>query len=71
MITQDQQDVLNRLARLIERSPGARVGQLLAHLGFLAEDMFDRGLWDVDDEQLARVMERHESELAARQSNVA
>jgi hypothetical protein len=30
-----------------------------------------RTLWDVDDEQLLQVIERHAAELSSRQSNVA
>jgi hypothetical protein len=71
MIPQTQQEVIKKLASLCELAPGVRIGQLAAHLGFLAEDMFDRGLWDIDDEELLRVMERHEAELLSRQSNVA
>ncbi len=71
MINSTQQEILRKLSRLAELSPGIRLGQLLTHLGFLAEDMFDQSLADLEDEQLLRVLERHESELARRQSNVA
>ena len=62
---------MRRLGGLCELSPGVRVGQLVAHLGFLAEDAFGRGLWDLDDEQLLEVIRRHETKLASRQPNVA
>jgi hypothetical protein len=71
MIPQIQQDVLGKLAALCSLSPGVRIGQLLSHLGFLAEDVFDRALWEIDDEQLLRVIERHRVELSSRQSYVA
>ena len=71
MIPATQQDILLRLSAICELSPGARVGQMLAHLGFLAEDMFDRNLWEIDDNQLLQVLQRHEAELSQRQSNVA
>jgi len=71
MIPQTQLEVLKKLASLCELSPGVRIGQLTAHLGFLAEDMFDLGLGDIDDEQLLQVIERHEGELVSRQTNVA
>ena len=72
MITQAQQEIVRRLGRLCELSPGVRAGQLMAHLGFLAEDAFGRGLWDLEDEQLLEVIRRHEAELVSRgQSNVA
>jgi hypothetical protein len=71
MIPQVQQEIVRRLGGLCELSPGVRVGQLVAHLGFLAEDAFGRGLWDLDDEQLLEVIRHHETELTSRQSNVA
>ena len=43
-----------------------RLGQLLAHLGFLGEDRTGRTLWDIDDEQLLAVLYHHRGELAAR-----
>ena len=71
MIARVQEEIMAKLAALCELSPDVRVGQLMAHLGFLAEDMFGRGLWDVDDEQLLAVIERHRQELAARRVDVA
>jgi len=56
-----------KLARIRELSPDVRFGQLLANLGFLTEDETDRSLWDVDDEQLLQVMEKHLADLSQRQ----
>jgi hypothetical protein len=47
------------------------MGQLLAHLGFLAQDMFDQDLSEIEDDRLLEVIARHEAELSVRQSNVA
>ncbi|HLW64766.1 MAG TPA: hypothetical protein VKS79_05550 [Gemmataceae bacterium] len=66
MITPTQQEILRRLTYLCEKSPDVRFGQLLAHLGFLSEDMNEHGLWDVEDDELLRVIERHAVELAER-----
>ncbi len=66
-----QQEVLQKLSRIVDLSKEIRIGQLMAHLGFLAEDMFDRGIAELEDDQLLRVLERHEGELSRRQSNVA
>ena len=67
MIQSTQQDILRSLAALCELSPGVRFGQLLANLGFLAEDMADRTLWDIDDAELLQVIERHRADLSKRQ----
>jgi hypothetical protein len=55
------------LAEVCDMSTDVRIGQLLAHLGFLGEDQTGRSLWDIDDEQLLSVLYHHRAELAARQ----
>jgi len=71
MIQSTQQDILRSLAALCELSPGVRFGQLLANLGFLAEDMADRTLWEIEDAELLQVLERHRVDLSQRQPNDA
>jgi hypothetical protein len=66
MIQPLQQDILRSLAVLCELSPEVRFGQLLANLGFLAEDMADRTLWDIEDAELLQVLERHRADLSKR-----
>ena len=68
MTTPTVAEALDVLAELCDRSPGIRLGQLLAHLGFLGEDQMGRTLWDIDDEQLLDVLYRHRNELLARAS---
>ncbi len=67
MISDLQQDALSVLAEVWALSPDVRLGQLLAHLGFLGEDQTGRSLWDIDDEQLLAVLYHHRAELVARQ----
>lgn len=67
MIQPTQQDILRTLAALCELSPGVRFGQLLANLGFLAEDMSDRTLWDIEDTELFQIIERHRADLCKRE----
>lgn len=66
MIPTTQREALAVLAELCDLSPDVRLGQLLAHLGFLGEDQTGRTLWDIDDEQLLAVFYHHRSELVAR-----
>lgn len=66
MISETRQVALNLLTELCERSPDIRLGQLLAHLGFLGEDQVGKTLWDIDDEHLLDVMEQHRLELNLR-----
>ena len=68
MIPATQREALAVLAELCELSPDVRLGQLLAHLGFLSEDQTGRSLWDIDDEQLLAVLYHHRAELVARQA---
>ncbi len=66
MVEPLQQDILRSLAALCEVSPGVRFGQLLANLGFLAEDLADRTLWDIEDTELLQVIEKHRADLSKR-----
>ena len=61
-----QHEVLETLANLCELSPNVRFGQLLANLGFLVTDQTDRSLWEIEDEQLWIVMQRHRAALSRR-----
>ncbi|MEX0704662.1 MAG: hypothetical protein WD069_21360 [Planctomycetales bacterium] len=67
MTTTTRQESLEVLGELVALSPDVRLGQLLAHLGFLGEDQTGRSLWDIDDEQLLAVLHHHRTELAARE----
>ena len=69
MMTATQREALSVLEELLRLSPDVRLGQLLAHLGFLGEDQTGRSLWDIDDEQLLEVLYHHRAELVGRQSD--
>lgn len=66
MTTPTQAESLSLLAEVLALSPDVRLGQLMAHLGFLGEDQTGRTLWDIDDEQLLAVLYHHRAELVAR-----
>ena len=66
MISSTQREALAVLAELIDLSDDVRLGQLLAHLGFLGEDQTGRTLWDIDDEQLLAILYHHRGELNGR-----
>lgn len=66
MMSSTQREALAVLVELCELSPDVRLGQLLAHLGFLGEDQTGRTLWDIDDEQLLAALYHHRGELVAR-----
>lgn len=63
-------EFLTVLGEVSQRAPEIRLGQLLAHLGFLGEAHLGRGLADLDDDELLAVLYRHRGELAARTSGV-
>jgi hypothetical protein len=72
MITPVQREVLQGLEKLLElSSPDIRIGQLVAWLGFLAEDMEMRGLGDIDDDELLVVIGRFRKDLEARVPDTA
>jgi hypothetical protein len=64
-----RQEALAVLAELAALAPEVRLGQLMAHLGFLGADQVDRSLWDIEDDELLAVLRRHRSELLARQQS--
>jgi hypothetical protein len=66
MTNPTQTESLAVLAEVMNLSPDVRLGQLLAHLGFLGQDQTGRSLWDIDDEQLLAVLYHHREELTAR-----
>ena len=61
-----QREALTALAEIWELSPGIRLGQLMAHLGFLGENHIDKGLGYIEDDELIAVMYRHRAEMKAR-----
>ena len=66
-MTQDsQRAVLDSLAELWALAPEIRLGQLMAHLGFLGDIHLNRGLGVVEDDELVSVIYRHRAELLAR-----
>ena len=69
MTSTTQREALAVLAELCELSDDVRLGQLLAHLGFLGEDQTGKSLWDIDDEQLLAILHRHRQELFDRTTN--
>lgn len=61
-----QREALAVLAEVWALSPDVRLGQLLAHLGFLGEAHLGRGLGYIDDDELMSILYRHRAELLAR-----
>jgi hypothetical protein len=66
MITFTRLDALAVLAEISELAPDLRLGQLLAHLGFLSEDRIGESLWEIGDEQFLAILRYHRAELAGR-----
>lgn len=64
-----QSEALAVFVELCDLSPDVRLGQLMAHLGFLGEAHLDKGLGYIDDDELLAVMYRHRAELLARLPN--
>jgi hypothetical protein len=61
-----QREALAVLAEVWALSSDVRLGQLMAHLGFLGEAHVGRGLGYIEDDELIAVLYRHRSELKAR-----
>ena len=61
-----QKEALAVLSQVWQLSPDVRLGQLFAHLGFLADVHVGRGLGYIEDDELLAIMYRHRAELLAR-----
>jgi hypothetical protein len=67
MIAEDvQTGLLHRLAEVRRLCPELRFGQLMATLGMLGEDAIGRSLWDLENEELAVILERFADDLLRR-----
>jgi hypothetical protein len=58
------------LAELAVLAPEVRLGQLLAHLAFLAEDEYGKSMSTVEDGEMIAILQRHRRELQARKHAV-
>ena len=67
-MTDAQKEALAVLAEVWSLAPDVRLGQLMAHLGFLGEVHVGRGLGYIDDDELVAVLYRHRDELKNRLS---
>ena len=65
-MTQAQQQASSVLHEIWSLSPDVRLGQLMAHLGFLGEMHVGKGLGYIEDDELLDVLQRHRGELLAR-----
>jgi hypothetical protein len=65
-MSESQRATLALLAEVWSLAPDVRLGQLVAHIGFLGEDQIGRGLGYLEDDEFAAVLLRHRAELVAR-----
>jgi hypothetical protein len=65
-MTEMQREALAVLAEAWELSPDVRLGQLMAHLGFLGEVHIGKGLGYIEDDELIAILYRHRAELRSR-----
>ena len=61
-----KRQLIETLTEVWELSEDVRLGQLMALLGFLGESHLERGLWDIEDDELLAILYRHRAELLAR-----
>ena len=66
MTSEIHREALAVLPEVWELSPDVRLGQLMAHLGFLGEAHVGKGLGYIEDDELIAVLYRHRAELLAR-----
>jgi hypothetical protein len=61
-----QREAMRVLAEVWTLAPEVRLGQLMAHLGFLGEVHVGKGLGYIEDDELIAVLYRHRTELRVR-----
>jgi hypothetical protein len=61
-----QREALSVLSEVLGLSPDVRLGQLMAHLGFLGDVHLGKGLGDIEDDELIAILYRHRAELKVR-----
>jgi hypothetical protein len=70
-VSEMQREALAVLAEVWSLSPDVRLGQLMAHLGFLGDSHVGKGLGYIEDDELIAVLYRHRAELRARLQGAA
>ena len=65
-MTKTRREILARLAQIGELAPDYRFGQLVATMAALAAGPWDETLWDLEDEELLRALDRHLADLKQR-----
>ena len=61
-----RQELLRVLAELSEVCPEVRLGQLIANLSYLARELSNEAIWDVEDEELLAAARKHLQEWRSR-----
>jgi hypothetical protein len=69
-MTEIQREALAVMAEVWSLSPDIRLGQLMAHLGFLGDIHTGHGLGYIEDDELIAILYRHRQELLARSQGV-
>lgn len=70
-MSETQNEALKVLAEVWILAPEVRLGQLMAHLGFLGEVHVGKGLGYIEDDELMAVLYRHRAELRSRLEGTA
>jgi hypothetical protein len=66
-MTDSQREALTVLAEVLALSPeDIRIGQVMAWLGYRGEGEVGRSLWDIEDDELLKLLCQHREELRAR-----
>jgi hypothetical protein len=58
-----KQELIDAFRALSENAPNMRVGQLLAAVGEICDDLHGRGLWDAEDHELLEAVWKFQQDL--------
>jgi hypothetical protein len=70
-MTEMQREAISVLAEIWTLAPEVRLGELMAHLGFLGKVHVGKGLGYIEDDELMAVLYRHRAELQLRLEGTA
>jgi hypothetical protein len=69
MMTSQQREALDLLRDVCELAPDVRLGQLMAHLGFLGDVHLGQDLGTIEDAEMLGILHRHREELLQRSAS--
>jgi hypothetical protein len=69
MISSERHEALRLFSEIAELVPEVRLGQLMANLSYMARGLTNESIWDMEDDELLTVAQKHLEEWRARRKS--